>query len=81
MKLCTKCNKEKPVTDFSPDSRMASGVRSHCKDCCKQWANFYRTEHPEKISIKRPENRRKNQQKRRAIKREVFIESVDLSCV
>jgi 5-methylcytosine-specific restriction endonuclease McrA len=33
MKVCTVCKLEKPLTDFSPDKRISSGVQSKCKPC------------------------------------------------
>ena len=30
-KRCTKCNKEKPITDFNKHKRYKSGYRSDCK--------------------------------------------------
>lgn len=41
-KKCTKCNKEKPVTEFSADSHHADGKRSTCKECdSRKWAEYY----------------------------------------
>lgn len=40
-KICTKCGKEKPVSEFCKDSKKKSGLQSHCKACnaeyCRQW--------------------------------------------
>lgn len=33
MKQCTVCKTEKPLSMFSPDKRIASGVQSRCKSC------------------------------------------------
>lgn len=33
-KLCKGCNTEKPLSLFSPNSRMTLGVQTHCKKCC-----------------------------------------------
>jgi hypothetical protein len=35
-KVCTKCNIEKEIFEFSSDKNTKSGVRSHCKVCTKQ---------------------------------------------
>lgn len=46
-KRCTKCNKEKPITDFNKHKRYKSGYRSDCKSC-----NYiYYQENKERISI------------------------------
>jgi hypothetical protein len=34
VKTCNKCNKTKPVSDFSPNKKMKYGVRGECKVCC-----------------------------------------------
>lgn len=33
MKICTVCNVAKPLSLFSPDRRLSSGVQSRCKSC------------------------------------------------
>jgi len=33
LKVCTKCKKELPVTDFYKESSKKSGYKSHCKQC------------------------------------------------
>ncbi len=33
MKSCTRCDAEKPTTEFSNDSRSKGGLRSYCKPC------------------------------------------------
>jgi 5-methylcytosine-specific restriction endonuclease McrA len=33
MKQCSVCNQEKPLTEYSPDKRISSGVQSRCKVC------------------------------------------------
>lgn len=30
---CTRCKASKPVEDFSPDPRRASGIHPHCRSC------------------------------------------------
>lgn len=32
-KLCTHCNKVKPIDDFSVDKRIHDRRHSHCKEC------------------------------------------------
>lgn len=33
MKICTACKITKPLSSFSPDRRLSSGVQSRCKSC------------------------------------------------
>lgn len=37
--ICTGCKIEKPIEDFSKDTRTKSGFRFRCKTCCKQYQN------------------------------------------
>jgi len=62
MKICFKCNKEKPLTDFYKHKGMAGGRLGKCKDCNKkdtkeradvllknpEWAEKEKTRHREK---------------------------------
>jgi len=33
MKHCSRCKTEKPITEFHPNPKMASGLNSWCKEC------------------------------------------------
>lgn len=43
-KKCSKCNKEKPLSDFHKDKKGKFGVRSDCKDCVSKRHNQYSQE-------------------------------------
>lgn len=47
MKVCTKCKIEKPLSDFSPDRRISSGLQSRCKSCFAEIAKQKRLENPQ----------------------------------
>lgn len=36
-KICTKCNVEKALTEFHKDKKGKYGVRSHCKECKREY--------------------------------------------
>ncbi len=40
-KICTRCNVEKPIEEFSTNKKLKSGKASRCKSCCatinKEW--------------------------------------------
>lgn len=38
MKTCTKCLKEQPIEEFSPDPRYKDGLKSWCKACSRAYA-------------------------------------------
>lgn len=43
-KLCPKCRKYKPTSEFYKSSRTASGLQSYCKDCAKLTQKVHRTQ-------------------------------------
>lgn len=47
-KQCTKCGKVKGDAEFSKDSRLKSGLRSHCKTCSAKAAAKWSAVNPEK---------------------------------
>lgn len=53
---CTKCNIEKPVSEFNKDSKRKTGYQVHCKKCRKE----YRIKNAESISKKQAEHYQKN---------------------
>ena len=50
MKICTKCGKELPETEFYKDPRRENGLRSICKKCWSIRKKKYRETHKEEIS-------------------------------
>lgn len=64
-KICTKCGKEKLITDFYIKTKSKDGYRPNCKECCIKYSKVYNTENKEKISEKKKiyhkliENKRK----------------------
>lgn len=50
-KLCSRCKRILPVSEFYPHRRMKSGLQSHCKTCARQWHR----ERPEYIKRKNKE--------------------------
>ena len=47
MNTCTKCKAEKPVAEFWPDRRRASGLMARCKACKTADAREYRAACPD----------------------------------
>lgn len=39
MKVCTKCKKSKPLSEFGRDKRRKDGLYPHCKECKRQYQN------------------------------------------
>lgn len=40
-KVCTKCGKEKPISEFGLNIKMADGHKSECKECAADYAREY----------------------------------------
>lgn len=48
MKQCTVCKIEKPLSMFSPDKRIASGLQSRCKHCYAKIMRERRSDNPDR---------------------------------
>jgi len=46
-KTCTKCGREKPITDFHKDRTKNDGLYSSCKICNVEYMKIYREQHLE----------------------------------
>jgi len=57
-KVCSKCGKEKPRTEFSKGSKAKDGLQYHCKACVKQ----YRQDNREHISECKKHYRQENRE-------------------
>lgn len=49
MKICSKCQKEKPETEFFLDRRRLGAFRAECKVCHNSWSKSYAHKNPERI--------------------------------
>lgn len=47
VKICTKCNIEQDISQFSISNKSKDGHKTICKDCCKKQNAKYRQEHLE----------------------------------
>jgi len=47
MKQCTVCKQLKPLSEYSPDKRIASGVQSRCKICYAEIMKARRRNNPQ----------------------------------
>lgn len=66
MKLCNKCKKEKPLTDFFKDSRnKLTGRYSICKACKKSSTYEWRNKNREKYNLIAKDWRRNNREAER----------------
>jgi hypothetical protein len=49
-KLCTKCNLERPITDFRKDQYNRNGYHPHCRSCYNESQRKYRSKNKEKLN-------------------------------
>jgi hypothetical protein len=52
MKLCTACQKEKPLFDFHKDKSRKDGLRNRCKECVSAYMAAHYTENTDHIKAK-----------------------------
>jgi hypothetical protein len=48
-KICTKCNTEKPLDNFTKDKNGKYSVKSKCKICIKKYRSIYNIDNQDKI--------------------------------
>lgn len=60
MKLCTKCNVEKPLDNFHKDSRTKDGKRCCCKECATIMSKNHYTKNKDEVLLKMKEYGIKN---------------------
>lgn len=92
MKICSKCSKAKPLTEFSKGTKSRGGLRSGCKAYVKiaNTAHYaanrekikaasikYRAEHPEKCRVRDAQYRSDNINKLRARRAQYRAENLD----
>jgi hypothetical protein len=65
-KTCTKCEKEKPLSDFSKKKQGKHGVSSICKLCLNQHNRAYREANKEKEKARQKAYREANKDKEKA---------------
>ena len=77
MKVCTKCKVEKESSEFNKRTDIKNGLKSHCKDCMKEYVKRYRKNNMEKVAEYRKKNKEKlakQQRKWREDNRERVVE-------
>ena len=47
-KLCPKCKKTLPISEFTKDCSTKTGLRSHCKPCCAVYRKAYHLRDPQR---------------------------------
>jgi len=59
-KICTQCNKERPLTEFSKQKNGRFGCSSICKECKYNKTKEYNNQHKEERKLKREQNKDKH---------------------
>ena len=68
-KACSKCEIEKPLTEYNKDKRVKCGLRAFCRVCERDYYRKYREENREKAITYRKKWKKENREKVRADKR------------
>lgn len=76
MKKCTKCGVEKNLAEFSKDKTRKDGLRSHCKDCIKE----YQKNNAEHIAKKQKEWRKTNLEYNREYHKQYYEDNIEKLC-
>jgi|GEM_PF-1280108 len=59
-KICSKCQVEKPVSDFNDNKACPDGLQYRCKGCMSRYSSKYRNDNKEKLSKKAAVKRKVN---------------------
>lgn len=52
-KMCSKCHKEKPISQFSKNKNEKDGLKRYCKECVASDTKSYRKRNLDKINLKK----------------------------
>jgi len=62
-KICSKCKKEKELTEFCKDNSRRDGLSAWCRECKKEFMKKYRIKNKEKIKVYNKEYRLEDKEK------------------
>jgi hypothetical protein len=68
-KVCTRCDRRRPLDEFGPDPRYADGLRPHCIRCRTEYANAWRDANREQFRERRREYESRPEVKARRVAR------------
>jgi hypothetical protein len=63
LKICSKCNIEKPITEFSKHVKYKSGIRNSCKTCESIIKKQWKKDNPDKVKEERKRWKKNNPDK------------------
>jgi len=72
MKICTKCNEEKPLDAFRKQSSTKDGLKYHCKECDDRNDKSYYNKNKGKIVTKVKEWQKNNPTKVKGYKKSYY---------
>lgn len=78
MKLCSKCNLEKPLSEFNKNRNSKDGHAAWCKICNKEYMKKYNSENKEKHKEYLKEYNKQNADKRREYNQKYYKENRDV---
>ena len=69
MKLCGKCQIEKPVVEFNKYKKNPDGLQAYCRQCNKQYHSKWYQTNKEHVDSKRTKHRKENPEQETQIRR------------
>ena len=72
MKVCTKCNEQKPLDAFRKQRSTKDGLKYHCKECDNKTAKSYYNKNKGKIVTKVKELQKNNPTKVKGYKKSYY---------
>ena len=67
-KVCTKCNKEKNLTEYY---KQGGGHKAACKECAKAYSKKWQKENPEKVKAQRKSIDKRMQKMKKPIRKSI----------
>lgn len=76
-KICNKCGRELPISEFSKNKSKKDGLQSHCKECGKHYYKQWYTENKEALAERKKQYYTENKEARKQYSKQYYTEHAD----